>query len=61
MLNYFTLYAIIIWGSQSAGWFPSPKGGGSMSTYERLSIFLQTVVIIATLVMYVIDHNGTKK
>lgn len=48
-------------GSQSAGWFPSPKGGGAMSTYEELSIILGVATLIVTILIYVNGKNGTKK
>ena len=41
-------------GSQSAGWFPLPKGGGTMSTYEILSLMIAFATLIVTFL-------GTKK
>lgn len=48
-------------GSQSAGWFPSPKGGDAMNTYEELSIILGVAMLILTILIYVNSKNGTKK
>lgn len=51
----------MIIGSQSAGWFPSPKGGGAMSTYEEMSIILGVAMLIVAILNYVNSKNGTKK
>ena len=61
LLNFFHLYVIINLGSQSAGWFPSPKGGGAMSTYEEMSIILGVATLIVMILTYVNGKNGTKK
>lgn len=55
------LYDIVYVGSQSAGWFPSPKGGGAMSTYKEMSIILGVAMLIVTILIYVNGNNGTKK
>lgn len=52
---------VVYTGSQSAGWFPSPKGGGAMSTYEEMSIILGVAMLIVTILIYVNGNNGTKK
>ena len=55
------MHVIIILGSQSAGWFPSPKGGGAMSTYEELDIIIEVAMFIITILIYINSKNGTKK
>jgi len=61
MLNLFTLYGIIVLGSQSAGWFPSPEGGGVKNTYEEFNVILGVAMLIVTILIYVNGKNGTKK
>ena len=55
-------YSIIKTGSQSAGWFPSPKGGGyAVNTYEELSLVLGVAMLIVTILIYMNNKNGIKK
>lgn len=61
LLIFFHTHAIIKLGSQSVGWFPSPKGGGAMSTYEELSVILGVATLIVTILIYMNSKNGTKK
>lgn len=61
MLYFLNIHVSIIIGSQSAGWFPSPKGGGAMSTYEEMSIILGVAMLIVAILNYVNSKNGTKK
>ena len=49
-------------GSQSAGWFPSPKGGGyAVNTYEELSLVLGVAMLIVTILIYMNSKNNAKK
>lgn len=61
MLCFLNIHVNIISGSQSAGWFPLPKGGGVMSTYEEMSIILGVAMLIVTILIYVNSKKGTKK
>lgn len=48
-------------GSQSARWFPSPKGGGVMSTYEEMSVILSVAMLSVTIPIYANSKNSIKK